>query len=330
MRALALVSLVLAGPITSALADVAPAPDAPGPTDGARPAHAIGPIVLTGSGEVPPQFVDKLRIDAQAALASTDARTVAPDAVAAILRTIPELATCTTRACVARFALATAATRIVTTRIAVTGELFDIVVELLDEQGRPLRRRTTRCVACTLTEAIGRTATAVRALAGDEHDDEVSVTIRSRPADATVAIDGAAVGTTPWAGALVAGPHRVEVTGGRAAVRELFVEAGAPVQLVVDVGGPRRFGWMTYGAAGVGVAAVIGGVALLSLDGDGTCAEASCPRVYETTTTGWSATALGVAALGAAGWMFWHDRHAGHAAVVPTDGGAAAVVSGRF
>ena len=327
VRALVLVSLALAARAATATADV----EQDTPAGDARPGHAIGPIVLVGSGEVPSQFVDKLRIEAQAALESTEARTVPREAVAAILRSIPELATCATRECTARLALATAASRILSTRISVTGELFDITVELVDEQGRPLRQRATRCVACTLNDAIARTATAIRSLAGEERDDEVPVTIRSRPADATVSIDGREVGRAPWAGALRAGPHQLAVTGRRTVVRDLFVEAGAPLQLTLDVGGSRRFGGLTYGAAGVGAAAVIGGVALLALDGDGTCGQPSCPQVYETTAAGFGLAAVGVAALGAAGWMWWHDRQAGAAAaVVPTDGGVAAVVAGRF
>ena len=131
---------------------------------------------------IPTQFVDKLRTEAQVALEATDARAIPRPAVTAILGSIPELATCSSRECVARFALATAATRVVTTRIAVSGELFDIAVELVDEQGRPLRQRATRCVACNLNDAIARTAAAVRSLAGEEHDDTSrSPSARSRP-----------------------------------------------------------------------------------------------------------------------------------------------------
>ena len=301
------------------------------PTGDARPGYAVGPVVLEGSGEVPAQFVDKLRAEAQVALEATDARAVPRPAVTAILGSIPELATCSSRACIARFALATAATRVVTTRIAVSGELFDIAVELTDEQGRPLRQRATRCVACNLNDAIVRTAAAVRNLAGEEHDDHVPVTIRSQPAAAAVTIDGKAVGATPWAGSLIAGPHQITVTGSRTEARDVFVEAGTALELELALGSPRKFGWLTYGAAGVGVAAVIGGIALLGIDGDGTCDQASCPELHETTGAGWGLTAVGVAALGAAGWMFWHDQRAGRSAVVvPTDGGVAAVVSGRF
>ncbi len=325
MRALVLVGLALAGAATSAAAEPA------APAGDARPGHAIGPIVLDGSGEVPPQLLDKLRTEAQAALDGTDARAVPRDAVVAILRSIPELATCATRDCVARFALATAAQRIVTTRLVVTGELFEIAVELVDDHGRPLRRRSTRCVACTLNEAIGKTATAIKVLLGDEHDDDVPVAIRSRPSEATVTVDGAARGSTPWAGAMIAGPHQLTIVGPRTVVEDLFIEAGAPVQLAIDVDLPPRFGGLSYGLAGVGAAAVIGGVVLLTMDGGGTCAQPTCPEVYETSAPGWGLTAVGAVALGAAGWMWWHDRHGGHgAAVVPTDGGVAALVGGQF
>lgn len=329
MRVLALTSLALAGLATAAAADE-PATPAPAPVAESRPAHAVGAIVLEGSGEVPGQFVERLRGEAQAALEASELRTVPRDAVAAILRTIPELATCGTRECVARLALATSAGRILTLRLAVAGELFDITAELVDDQGRPLRRRATRCVACTLNDALARTTAAIRDLAGNPRDDEVPVTIRSTPPDAGVTIDGTWVGTTPWAGPLVAGPHHVVVSGSRTVVRDVFVEAGSALQLAIATGGARRFGWLAYGVAGAGAAAVVGGVALLAMDGDGTCDQASCPRVYETSAFGWGATAVGAAALGVAGWMIWHDQRGGRAAVVPTDGGAAAIVGGRF
>jgi hypothetical protein len=329
MRVLPLVSLALAGLAPAAAADE-PGTAAPAPTGEGRPAHAVGPIVLEGSGEVPGQFIDRLRGEAQVALDASEVRTVPRDAVAAILRTVPELATCGTRECVARLALATSAGRILTLRLAVTGELFDITVELVDDHGRPLRRRATRCVACTLNDALARTTAAIRDLAGNPRDDEVPVTIRSTPPEAGVTIDGTWVGATPWAGPLVAGPHHVVVSGSRTVVRDVFVEAGDALQLEIATGSRRRFGWIAYGAAGAGAAALIGGASLLAIDGDGTCAQASCPRVYETSTLGWGLTAVGVAALGAAGWMIWHDHRGGHAAVVPTDGGAAAIVGGRF
>lgn len=324
MRALAVVSLALGALTTSARADVDQG-------DGASPAHAVGAVLVDGSGEVPPQFADKVRAEAQAALEGSDLRTVSPAAVAAMLNTLPELATCITRECAARFAMATTATRVLTAHVTVTGELFDIEVVLVDEQGRALRRRSTRCVACTLKDAITRAGAAMRVIAGNERDDEIAVTIRSTPADAALTIDGADVGTTPWAGTMVAGQHEVVVSGARTERRALFVEAGPAVAITVDVGRARRFGWLTYGAAGAGVAALVGGVVLLSMDGDGTCDQPSCPEVYETTAAGWSLATVGVAAIGAAGYMFWQDREASHGAVVvPTDGGVAAVVSGRF
>ena len=186
-------------------------------------------------------------------------------------------------------------------------------------------------MACTLNDAAGKTTTAIKVLLGDERDDEVPVAIRSRPSGATVTVDDTALGTTPWVGSLVAGPHQLTVAGRRAVVRALFVEAGAPVQLTLDVDGPRRFGALGYGLAGLGAAAVIGGVVLLTMDGDGTCGQPSCPDVYETSAAGWGLTAVGAVALGAGGWMWWHDRRAGRAAaVVPTDGGVAALVGGSF
>lgn len=307
-----------------AAADVAPAGDA-------RPAHAIGPIALDGSGEVPTQFVDRLRAELQTSLAATEVHAVPRDAVGSILATMPDLAACASRDCVARFALATGSKRVVTTRIAITGELFEIAVALVDEQGRPLRQRTARCVACSLGEAIAKTAAAVGVLAGAETDDEVPVTVRTRPADAEVTIDAQPRGPAPWAGTLPAGPHTLVVTGGRVVTRDLFVEAGTPLQLSLDVGGDARTRWPTYAAAGAGAGALVAGAVLLSMDGDGTCGAGTCPRLYETSAAGWTLTTLGVAGLGAAGWLWWRDHHPARAvAVTPTDGGVAATVSGRF
>lgn len=319
--------LALIGLVTQlgvAAADVAPAGDA-------RPAHAIGPIVLEGSGEVPTQFVDRLRAELQTALEATEVRAVPRDAVGSILATMPDLGGCASRDCLTRFALATGSKRVVTTRLAITGELFEIAVAVVDDQGRRLRQRSARCVACSLGEAITKTSAAVAVLTGAEADDEVPVTVRTRPADAAITIDALPRGPAPWAGTLPAGPHTLTVTGERALVRELFVEAGTPVQLSLDVGGGHATRWPTYAAAGGSALAVVVGVSLLSIDGDGTCDQPTCPRLYETTALGWSLTGLGLVGLGGAGWLWWRDHHPARAfAVTPTDGGAAATISGRF
>jgi hypothetical protein len=251
----------------------------------------------------------------------------------------PDVSACITATCLAEAARGAQAQQVLAVEVAVTGEFndqFAITVVIADHQGRALRRREGKCPTCAIAEATEHVTALVSEIVAAATNDSVAVEITTSPVSAPIAVDGVDRGRAPWKGTLPAGSHHV-VSGG--VDQTFFVEAiaaGAPPHkidvAVPTAGGGRKFGWITYATAGAGAAAVIGGAVLLARDGDPTCPTPSCPYVHDTATAGWLTLGVGVAALGAAGYMFWHDRKADRPTLIvaPTADGATAALIGRF
>ena len=269
--------------------------------------------------------------------ASPEAATAITDAVmTAAGRKGPPPPTCSTPGCAATVLAGMGAPRGVVVAVAISGEFHDhfvVTATVVDDQGRALRRRTDECGTCTMGEGVAKVRAAVAAAVDAPADDDVAVSIATAPVAAPISIDGAPPVPSPWSGTLPAGPHRI--TAGSTA-KELFVEAGAPATVTIDVAiavPPRTLmHYAPYAAAGAGALAVIGGAYLLSVDGDPTCAHPSCPELRDTATGGWLLLGTGVVAIGAAGYLYWHQRRSERPvlALVPTTHGATAVAFGRF
>ena len=316
-------TLVAAG---LAAAETAPAP----------PTYAIGAITVGGSAEAP--LGPALRSAATEGLTAGGAALVPPESVTRLLGAVPELATCATPDCHTRLASAVGAARLVTIAVDAKGELYALTIAVVDGRGRALRRRTDECVACAVPELQERVTAAVRDAVSAAADDSVPVTIEARPAAVQITVDGTDRGPSPWKGELIAGPHETTAADatGASISQQVFVEAAPSQRFVLDIpgrrGGERRWGKLTWIAAGTGGAALLGGIVLLSLDGNGTCdVDGTCARQYETTAGGALAITAGVALAGAAGWMYWRD-HRGERSltVAPTTTGATATFSTRF
>ncbi|HUQ02868.1 MAG TPA: hypothetical protein VM261_10255 [Kofleriaceae bacterium] len=301
----------------------------------APPLHAIGAITVGGSAPAP--LGAALRSAATDGLTAGGAALVPPDTVARLLAAVPELASCDTADCHKRLANSVGATRLVTIAVDAKGELYTLAISLVDVQGRALRRRTDECIACAVPELQERVTTAVRDAVTATVDDTVAIVVDAKPAAASLVIDGSDRGATPWNGELVAGPHDATATdaGGASIRQQIFVEARPDQHITLEIPGAsdrRRWGNLTYAAGGAGAVALLGGVFLLSMDGDGTCDVAgTCPRQYETTAGGLMSITVGLAALGTAGWMYWSDhRQERSLTVAATPGGAAATFRATF
>lgn len=120
-------------------------------------------------------------------------------------------------------------------------------------------------------EALARVAQLEQALAA-QGVQQLSVT--SEPAGATLRVDGALVGVTPWSGELSPGQHRVqlehtgrqpreaEVTLAAAHAADLHVALpAAPVVPLEQPGAWTRIQPLTWGMLGVGAGALAGGLA---------------------------------------------------------------------
>jgi hypothetical protein len=254
-----------------------------------------------------------------------------------LLSAVPELASCDTPECHTRLANSVGANRLVTIAVDAQGELYTLTISLVDVQGRALRRRTDECIACAVPELQERVTTAVRDAVTANVDDTVAVVVDASPAATSLVIDGTERGATPWKGELVAGPHDATATdAGGASIRQaIFVEARPDQSFTLAIPGAtgrRRWGNLTYAAGAGGAVALIGGIVLLSFDGDGTCSvPGTCPRVHETTAGGLLTITAGVALLGTAGYMYWRDhRQERSLTVALTPGGASAAYIGRF
>lgn len=299
------------------------------------PQHAIGAITVGGSAEAP--LGAALRAAATEGLTAGGAALVPPDTVARVITAVPELATCDSADCHTRLANSVGATRLVTIAVDAKGELYTLTISLVDSRGRALRRRTDECIACAVPELQERVTGAVRDAVTAAVDDTVAVTVDTTPTAAQLVIDGTERGATPWTGELVAGPHAATATdaGGASIRQEIFVEAKPDQRFALAIPGAsdrRRWGNLTYAAGAGGAVALLGGIFLLSLDGDGTCnVTGTCPKVYETTAGGLLTITAGAALLGTAGWMYWRDHKQERSlTVAATPTGVSATYSTRF
>jgi hypothetical protein len=310
---------------SSAAADSQPAP----------PLHAIGAITVGGSAPAP--LGAALRSAATDGLTAGGAALVPPDTVARLIAAVPELASCDTADCHKRLASAVGATRLVTIAVDAKGELYTLAISFVDSEGRALRRRTDECIACAVPELQERVTAAVRDALTATVDDTVAIVVDARPAASSLVIDGSERGTTPWKGELVAGPHDATATdaSGASIRQQIFVEARPDQHITLEIPGAsdrRRWGNLTYAAGGAGAVMLLGGIFLLSLDGDGTCdVTGTCPRQYETTAGGILTLGAGLALLGTAGWMYWQDhRQERSLTVAASPTGVSATYSATF
>ncbi|MCA9674495.1 MAG: PEGA domain-containing protein [Kofleriaceae bacterium] len=324
--AVLLAVLTAAAPAARAGGDPEPAaPAAPGPS------YAVVQIEVNGDAD--PQ----LRAQVQAGLAKgvTDAGAglIGYDEVQAAIAAKPALQGCMSTTCLAAIGDVVHAKLFLRVTITATGANYELELELLDVDG-PRRQRTGTCTVCTTTDLADLAATRVHDLLTADAGGPLPVEIVSKPARATLVIPGVGTQQAPWKGELPPGAHDIEarLDGYAPRHQEITVADDGTEQRFEIVLAPRDvarpFRIAKWGAAGGAAVAVVVGAVLISMDGDPTCGVAgvTCPDVYDTGTAGVSLVVVGVAAAGAAGWMFWSDHQSSHReraiAVVPTRGGA--------
>lgn len=328
----------------------------------AEPKRRVAVLELTIEGDAEPKLRTQLRTSLNGGLGSAGWNVVPQQGVAAVLKERPELAGCYTSACLGALAEKLGADRFVRARILAEGASYTIVLELLSATSTsgPVGRLERTCAPCTQNEVndvVSRGAAELREGVGSQ----VLVRIESSPPGGKVTVDGQAAGTAPLEVPLAPGAHAVvvELDGHEPATQTLEVKDGAPPAAAVftlaprdaaatprpDVTTPepapaerggRRFGAWTWVAAGAGVALVATGIWLWTLDGDGQrCPpQGMCAEAYETTGGSVGLIGLGLAAGGAATWMWFQDRKAdreiGVGAAPLPGGGVAVSVSGHF
>ncbi len=280
---------------------------------------AVLKVEVAGDGS------DELRGQVAAALAAAvkgaGAALVGEDKVDAVIGKDKELAHCLSTTCLEKLSAQVGAGELVRAHVAASGNIYEIDLELLSPraEGGLAGRVQRTCSVCTVSELSEMVATAASDLLSGKTGDGVEVEILCRPIGATIAVDDKPRGQGPLKVKLAPGRHRVvarldghtnafkviEVTSTIGDQRFELVLAPAAA---LDSGGPyRTLKWVTAGGA---AAALVTGITLLVVDGNGTCGSDgdACPMEYDTRAAGLLGLAVGVAAGGASAWMFTRDR----------------------
>ena len=251
------------------------------------------------------------------------------------------LAACQNAACYPAMADALAASYLITAHVAESNKTYTMVMEIINGRtGGVLASNRERCETCGAEEAgekMGLAASALRERLEAVSRAPAHFTIRSRPAGATVVMDGKQAGATPLDTELAGGPHNLQLVlpDHDALSRAFTVVSGVDETIVLDlVAIPSQFPYRAAGWGGVagGAALLLTGVLIMTLDNHEIACSADqqdvngrCPWVRS--TKWWAATMIGVGAASATvGGVFLY--------LAPRPGtttlGASAGVAGTF
>jgi hypothetical protein len=251
------------------------------------------------------------------------------------------LAACQNATCYPAMAFALSASYLITASIAESNKTYTLVLEIINGRtGGVLASNRERCETCGAEEAgekMGLAASALRERLEAVSRDPARIIIRSRPAGASVLMDGRPTGVTPLDVELPGGPHHVQLTlrNHDPLSRSFTVVSSVDESLDLDlVAIPSRFpyrvvGWSTLAG---GAALLLAGVLTMTLDhNEISCAAAEqdanghCPWIRRTNWWAASMIGLGVAAATTGGFFLYLAPPTASAPAT-----AAAGVAGRF
>ena len=251
------------------------------------------------------------------------------------------LAACQNATCYPAMANALAASYLITAHVAESNKTYTMVMEIINGRtGGVLASNRERCETCGAEEAgekMGLAASALRDRLEAVSRAPARFTIRSRPAGATVVMDGKPAGVTPLGAELTGGPHNLQLVlpNHDALSRSFTVVSGVDEAMDLDlVAIPSKFPYRAAGWGGIagGAALLLTGVLVMTLDhheiscsADQQDVNGRCPWVRS--TKWWAATMIGVGAAAATvGGVFLY--------LAPQPGtttiGASAGVAGTF
>lgn len=329
LRSLTLVA-ALAGPTTQAVA--------------APKRVAVLGVAIGGDGA--PELQIPLAESVAAGISGSGATAISLASARAAFREAPELVGCVSSTCLARLGERLGADGFIRGEVLAEGADYRVKLELFS-QAEVIQRIEKSCPVCTIGELTTLAEATAKLLVERASDSPIQVVIRTEPAGAELTIDGLSQGAAPFEGPLAPGPHLVVVrTSGGAVVRhriEVDRATGAePVVIRVPEAArteprPARghvgFGRWKWGVAAVGAVALGGGVALIVIDGNRTCADASrpCPRVRDTRPAGIVSVGFGAALAAASAYMIWSDSKSSPVPIVEASrGGASVGIHGTF
>jgi hypothetical protein len=234
-----------------------------------------------------------------------------------------------------------AASYLITAQVVESNKTYTMVLEIINGRtGGVLASNRERCETCGVEEAgekMGLAASALRERLEAESRSPARFVIRSRPAGATVVLDGKDAGVTPLDTNLVGGLHRLRLVlaDHETVSRSFTVVSGVDESMDLDLTAiPSKFpfrtvGWSTLGG---GAALLIAGIVTMALDQRSAgCSSAVkddkgiCPQWRRTQWWALPMVAVGAAAATVGGTMFYL------APAPPTTGlGASASLAGQF
>lgn len=247
---------------------IAAPPDSGAASTDIAPKTAILPLVV--QGELPDTDHEALTVQLVEGLQRGSFEIVTPDQVIAAAGEKD----CDKPACMTKIAEKTGATHIVRATVEVVDRDYTVSVELYDgADGTKIVSSSDHCEICGVVDVGGimeTQAATLRTKLDALASGPAVISISSDPEDAEVTVDGETFGVTPVEKRIVPGDHVIRVSKeGYIAVQEkrTFVE-GARESLSYELEKvpnrlPKRpWGWASLG---VGVGAVVGGVATIVL-----------------------------------------------------------------
>jgi hypothetical protein len=306
----------------------------------------IGVLEIIIEGDAPAELRKQLDRSFAGGLYAAGYEVVPRDQVQKALKKTPELVGCLTTTCLARVSDVVGTRLFARARVTANGAAYTVELELLsvDDASGPIGRVEKTCPVCTIDEANELLSKAAMELRPGHKDPRGGEGAGGDGAPrAPTAGAGTGSGGATGAGATGAGVTGAGATGSGAAGGEVADGGGrgqGPGAGGDDAGLARprwrTWKWATAGGAGV---ALIAGVWLIVIDGDGTDCPSMpvgsiCKNVYDTTTGGVLLTLTGVGLAGAATWMWIDDRKRERGlesvGLAPLPGGVGLVARGHF
>jgi len=251
------------------------------------------------------------------------------------------LATCQNITCYPAMASALDASYLITAQVAESNKTYTIVMDIINGRtGGVLASNRERCETCGAEEAgekMGLAASALRERLEAVSRAPAHFAIRSRPAGATVVMDGRPAGVTPLEAELAGGQHHLQLVlpDHDALSRTFTVVSGVDEAMDLElVAIPSKFPYRSagWGSLGGGAALLLTGILTMALDNreiacslDQKDVNGNCP--YVRSTKWWAVPMIGIGAAAATvGGVFLY--------LAPRPGtttmGASAGVAGSF
>ncbi len=248
---------------------------------------------------------------------------------------------CQNASCYPAMAGALSASYLITGQISESNKTYTMVLEIINGRtGGVLASNRERCETCGVEEAgekMGLAASALRERLEAEARSPARFVIRSRPAGATVVLDGKEAGVTPLDTNLVGGIHRLRLVmpDHEMVSRSFTVVSGVDESMDLELTAiPSKFPYRTVGwsTLGGGAALLVAGIVTMAFDqSSASCAATqrdevgNCPDVWGTKWWAVPMIAAGAAAMTVGGTMLYLAP-----ARTPTGVGATASLAGSF